>query len=364
MPGYIFDNDQIRALLAQAEIGDPGPGSPLKLLPETGGPLHADDPRFSDLAAQCVLQRDGDDWRVNLLLRAVLGACAQPEEVISVGVDAESHPGYALVRRGELWSECTVGRDGATKLYFPLSRSTAILSLIGALSGDAPEPPPSGFRFVGPAEDAFVLAAVLRAYREYPPDIAFSRLAGAVAEAAKMPAFAAAFTTVAGPEPIERLAASPEAVEASIGRLVVAKHLRNHSGTIRPSSVAEAVLGELPSARFGVTRTVMDDGRAASHNIQVTKIGDRKAVFRIRSADGRAPQFEWVEMNRQQIRAMIAALLLPEEAWQPEAAASSVDAPPRPATPVFPNPDCGENLSAGMKFCTSCGTRITSAATP
>ena len=377
MPCYIFDCQQIRAALQLLDLERVADGSPLTRWAETDRRLHPDDPRFQYLLDQRLIEPRGDGWRVNKLFAGALLAAAHPNEIIRVAVDDPQHPGFVLVRRGPLWCECTVGHGGATKLSFPLTRSTVILTLMGALSGDAPEAEPTGFHFVGPAGDAFVLSTAARLWRECPMDMSLEQFRIQVMDAAAAPAFVGPFAAVAGPEPIARLAKSVAEVEKAVSKLAAAGHLEIRDSRLRPSIAAQAALGDFPRARFSVTRTVVGPDGPRSHTLAVIKTGDRKLVFRLCSTANGLPRFEWTEMNRRQIRSIIAAMLVPEEllaqASAPTPAAEPAPPPrlpePRLAQerPLDPTPkptraltcaSCGAPLQPKHRFCPRCGAAV------
>ena len=129
-------------------LPDPAPGTPLRVVRQFPRPLAPGEPGWDALRARGLVVPDGDAWRVNLAIRGVLAACVRPDEVIDVGVSDPAIPGFSIVRRGPIVAECTVAA-ATTKLAFPLTRTAVIVTLVGALSGDRPEPPPTGFRFRG-----------------------------------------------------------------------------------------------------------------------------------------------------------------------------------------------------------------------
>lgn len=313
MPGFILNSRQIRKVIDMIGLGEPVEGSPLQFLPQSKVPLHPDDPAFTELTDKHILELDEEDgWRVNKFFAVALKACVSPEEVISVGISQQGQPGICVARLGPLWCECTVSRDW-TKFYFPLTRSMVIFALTQALSGDAPEQESTGFHFVGSAEDAFVMATVMRELREYPVSLSIDTLRHAVARAATVPGFSAPFTVFAGPDAIERLAKSPVAVEAAIKRLAAEGHLQVVDGNVEPSAAASAALGDDPVASFGVQRTEIGEKGPASQSMLVIRAGGRNLVFRTSYAGEKSPRFEWIEMNRQQLRSMVTATLLPAE---------------------------------------------------
>jgi hypothetical protein len=213
------------------------------------------------------------------------------------------------------------------------------LTVIGALSGNTPEPPSSGFRFVGPAGEAFVIGCALRLASRGRTPVAPHELAAAVVADAADPRLAAGFALTAGPESVEALAGSPPAVEAAIGRLATAGHLVRVGDGLAPSPAALAALGGDASVAFGITHTEVTDKWAASASIQVTRCGARTVAFRIGHHHGEAPRFEWAEVTREQLRELVAALILPGEAREALLEGKKAGAPPSaPAAAVAPAP--------------------------
>lgn len=310
MPGQLLDAQQMRTLLTLAGIARISPASPLAAGPSDVSCLHAKDPRFEWLCENHLLEPSGDGWRVNALLGAAMLAAAHPDEIIRVAVNDSR--GFALVRRGPLWCECTVTSDGRTKLQFPLTRSSAILVLVSALSGDTFEPEPSGFHFVGSAEEAFALSTAARVFREWPVELPLVQLRVEIRRAAGAPGFAGAFCAVAGPDALSGLAGSDARVEKVIGRLAEGGYLELRDGRTQPSPAVLTALGGDPRGRFSITRTVATPAGQLSAGLLVIRAGQRKLVFRLRQRPGEAPLFEWAEMNRQQIRGLVAGMLLPD----------------------------------------------------
>jgi len=370
MPGFVFTADQIATLIEISGLGGPIVGSPLFPLPPTAQPLHPNHPAFEKLIEMHALEVAGDGWRVNLLVGAALRASLTPHEVISLGVGEQPRPrGFAVVRREDFLSECTVDGYGNTKLYFPLSRSQLMLLIGDALTSTKPEPKPNGFRFVGPAEDAFVFAAAMRELRESPVSLTVEGLVDTVQRTAGMPQFAAPFTTTSGVAPIQALAASPPSIHAALERLLSEGHLRAVEGALEPSPAAEAMLGEYPDKSFAVSRAVIGEDGPQTQALTVSRVGGRTLVFRMRyPVDGPA-LFEWAEVDRAQLRTLVTALLMTEEQFRlsttgaPSAGTTSGPVA-RQATPtrtINYCPACGSPVSEGFRFCAGCGTELPSA---
>ena len=367
MPAYVLTHEQIRTALGMAGI-EVGAGSPLAALPEASRDLGPADAAFQKMAEGHLVEAvDGGNWRVNTLVKAVLLTCAQPEEVLSLRVTGPQQSGFAVCRRGPLLSECTVGAAGLVKLAFPLTRSSILLMLTSALSGDRPEPEPTGFRFQGRADDAFVLSLMLNEARRNSEGIAAGEIASRVARAVENPALTLPFVLVAGAEPLLALAGSRDAVDGAVGRLVMAGQARNEGGWLRPSAVALEALSSPPAAAFTISRTLTGPNGAASQALEVARCGERNIVFRSLRHAGERPLFEWSEVSRRQLRALVAATVMDERELaamtSPEAAAAPAPAPepaaaPSPATDSIFCSSCGYTARPGQRFCRSCGARL------
>jgi hypothetical protein len=358
LPAYLLSNEQIHSLLSTAGI-EVGPGSPLAALPPAERLLSPDDAAFEKMADGHLLERQNGAWRVNILAKAVLLACARPEEVIRLVPGGEGQP-FSVCRRGPLLSECTVGDTGLVKISFPLSRSALMLMLTGALSTDRPEPPSSGFLFRGRAEDAFVLGVVLAEARNGSA-LAAAEAGEAVARAIDDPNRTLPFALVVGAEPLLSLARSQDAVDAALGRLVLAGHVRNVSGRLVPSDAARQALDAPPVAGFGLSRVLVEPNGPAAQGLQVMRCGERNIVFRLlHHRGGEQTLFEWSEVSRRRLRALVAATVMDEKELnamlspREETQAEAVQA----AETAF-CPNCGKEVRPGQRFCRSCGERLT-----
>jgi hypothetical protein len=364
LPAYLLTHQQIQTALGMAGI-EVGLGSPLAVLPPSSRPLEPGEAAFQKMADGHLLEAQDGSWRVNILAKAVLLACARPEEVISLRVTGDQGQGFSTCRRGPLVSECSVGGPGLVKLAFPLTRSTIILMLTSALSNDRPEPPPTGFRFQGRAEDAFVLSLLLNEARADSEGLPAEQMADTVARAVENPSLTLPFVLVAGAEPLLTLARSRDAVEAAVGRLALRGHVRNEGGRLVPSAAALEALKSPPVAGFSVSRTLVGPNGPASHTLEVARSGERNIVFRLLRHEREEPLFEWSEVTKPQLRALVAATLMDEK----ELAAASA-APPTPPAPTTPPagieaacPNCGAETRAGQRFCRACGQKLTEGAT-
>ena len=370
MPAYVLTHEQIRTALDMAGI-EMGAGSPLAALPESSRVLQPSDAAFQKMAEGHLLEQQDSSWRVNTLAKAVLFTCAQPEEVLALRVMGPQQTGFSVCRRGPLLSECTVAGPGLVKLAFPLTRSSIVLMLTSALSNDRPEPEPTGFRFQGRADDAFVLSLLLNEARANPEGIAAEQIADRVAAAVENPALTLPFVLVAGAEPLLALARSRDAVEAAVGRLAAAGQAQNEGGWLRPSTVALKALNSPPVAGFTVSRILVGPDGAASQALEVARCGERNIVFRTLHHGGEQPLFEWSEVSRRQLRALVAATVMDERELtamlspQPEPAVTPEPEPaPEPAMASSPAAEsifctnCGYEARPGQRFCRSCGARL------
>lgn len=348
MPAYLLTHQQIRTALGMAGI-EIGPGSPLAVLPEASRPLEPGEAAFQKMADGHLLEAANGKWRVNTLAKAVLLACAKPEEVITLHATGGEGQGFSSCRRGPLVTECTVGGPALIKLSFPLTRSSVTLMLTSALSSDRPEPPSTGFRFQGRAEDAFVLSIILSEARSGGRGPTVDGLAQTVAKAVENPSLTLPFVLVAGAEPLLGLARSRDAVEAAAGRLAFAGHVGIEGGRLEPSQTALQALGGPPVAGFAISRTLVGPEGPASQTLQVVRSGERSIVFRVLRHEGERPLFEWLEVTKTQLRALVAATLMDEN----ELKLASVQAPPGRFCP-----NCGSRTHKGQRFCRACGQNL------
>ncbi len=367
MPSFILNSRQTWTLINKAGLREPLKGSPLYFLPDKHE-LHLDDPAFNYLLENHLIETEEGSKRVNRLFAFALETCVRPEEVISVGVSKSGYPGYSVARKAAFWCECTMNREGTTKFSFPLSRSSVLMSLTGAFSSKNPEPEPSGFRFLGKPEEAFVLAVALKELREYPVGLTSLSLKKAVSRAVSVPLLAAPFALSAGAGAMERLSQSETAVDFIINRLFQAGHLRQIDDKILPSKSAELALGSFPEASFGIARTEISVLGAISQSFQVMKVGDRKLVFRLLNHKGLTPSFEWVEMDRQQIRLMICAMFVPSQVLAknvtglPVSRASAKNSSVQTVKSIGIAPAQKCATATGPGFCRACGARVPSGA--
>lgn len=348
MPAYLLTHQQIQTVLGMAGI-EVKAGSPLTILPQAPRLLEPGEAAFQKMADGHLLESQNGNWRVNILAKAVLLACAQPEEVISLRVTGGEGQGFSACRRGPMVSECTVGGPALVKLAFPLSRSAVMLMVTSGLSSDRPEPATTGFRFQGRAEDAFVLSLILAEARSGSGGPAVAELTETVAKAVENPSLTLPFVLVAGAEPLLGLARSPDAVEASVGRLAIAGHVRNEGGRLAPSEATWEALGGPPVAGFAVSRTLVGPDGPASHTLQAVRCGERNIVFRLLRHEGERPLFEWSEVARPQLRSLVAATLMDEKVLELATAEAPLE---------MSCPNCGARTRPGQRFCRSCGQNL------
>jgi len=361
LPSYLLTHEQIHTVLGMTGIGV-GAGSPLAALPEASRILQPADAAFQKMADGHLLEAQDGSWRVNTLVKAVLLACAKPEEVLAFRVMGPERTGFSVCRRGPLLSECTVGGPDLTKTSFPLTRSAIILMLTSALSSDRPEPPPTGFRFQGRADDAFVLSLLLNEARANPVGLPATQIAETVAKAVENPSLTLPFVLIAGAQPLLALAYSGDAVAAVVGRLTTSGHVRNEGGWLTPSRAALEALSAPPAAGFAVSRTLVGPDGPASHTLEVARSGERSIVFRKLRGDEGQPLLEWSEVSRAQLRALVAATLMDERELAAAGAAETTTPAPTPppaaeARSVCPN--CNADVQPGQRFCRACGYNLT-----
>jgi hypothetical protein len=350
MPKFLLTSWQVNSLLHYGSLPMPGPGSPLRALVPSARPLAPGDPDFATLVEKSLLCDNGrGGWRTNFGLLPFLGAAVQPDEVLSLGVGDPKLPGFTVARRNDILVEATLGQGGLTKLEFPLTRTAVILTIIGALSGDRPEPASTGFRFVGGAAEAFVLAAALREFRLDGVPLTVERLRRAVSADLRVTALAAPFAVAGAAEGINRLVNEPAAIDDAIESLVDGGHLRARLDRLEPADVVKNALSGRATAVVGVGRTEVIDGTAKSTSITATRVGDHILSFRVRSQPGRERQFEWAEVSRAQLRWLAFAVLLPTdelERLQRGATLEEVTAAPAVTSPPETEPDEPETESA------------------
>ncbi len=107
MPGFILNAWHVGTLMDIAGLAAPVVGSPLRSLQTYPRPIAPGEPDWDYLVDKRLVVENGKGWRVNGVMAGVLRACAEPDEVVNVGVGDTENPGFSVVRRGELVCECT-----------------------------------------------------------------------------------------------------------------------------------------------------------------------------------------------------------------------------------------------------------------
>jgi ribosomal protein S14 len=126
------------------------------------------------------------------------------------------------------------------------------------------------------------------------------------------------------------------------------------------------MLAEYPDKSFAVSRAVIVNAIVKTQTLNVSRVGGRTLVFRIRyPADGR-PLFEWAEVDRAQLRTLVTALMMTEEQFRLSTAAGEpaaeavADLPPDSTASPLVNfcPYCGSPSGEGFRFCRACGREL------
>lgn len=241
--------------------------------------------------------------RVNRFAAAILAACARPEEVLWVRT-AEG-TGFSVCRRGSLHVACTIGPDGQVTVEAPLTRTQVLVALVGALSGDRPEPDPLGFHLRGPATDAVVLRVVVDRCGDR--GLARAAVADAVAALLDPPARACALGSLTGVEGLRRLLAGD--LTAAVERLLAAGHLTVHDDRLVPSAAARGALGQPLVAALALGRRVVVDGTVLEGELRLLRAGDRLLVLRTVPAEP-VPEIDLLECSRAQLRVLVGGFVL------------------------------------------------------
>ena len=346
MANLLLNKYQMRTLLDMAEL-TPAGWSPLIGLPSVPRGCAPGEPDFEDLMERGLVVRDGAfAWRLNHVGATVLAAVCVPEEIIGVKPNHSRIPGFAIVRLGELVCECTVeASTGDTKLVFPISRSAVILRFIQSLTNRSDEPTPM-FSVDLDRNESFLLSVVARLEVTEVADLTLNQL------------YDAARTDLDDRVCMSALAAGgilPELTPASdLGPALAGLERAGvvaHSGTRVGLTEAAQILAEPARAAFTITRVEVHDGRPRRDGMLVTRHGDRTLVLRTTTDD--EPRVVWTEVTRAQLRALIAAFLLPRDelaAWvaheegdvEPAAPGTAV---PEPATPPVATPVAAVRVS-------------------
>lgn len=309
MPAFVLTPAQLHTLLAPTRV-TPRPGSPLAALAPAAA-LAPGDPEHAWLVDQRLIEATDGGWRVNLAVRAALLACAEPQEMLTLRTLGDDRAGFTICRHGQLLVECTVGRDDLVKLCFPLGRSTVVLALTSALSADRPEPPSSGFRFVGPPAEAFLLRIVLEAAGR--GGVAIDELPATVSAALDDPVLVLPFAVVAGRGALLPLVDERGALTAAVAGLARAGHVREAGGRLLPSDAALVALSGRAEAGFSVGSRRFGSGGYGDRVVQALRCGDRLLVLRVIAGDAGDPVIELAEVSRAQLRSIVGALALGED---------------------------------------------------
>jgi len=334
MPGLLLTAAQLATLLDEFEL-EPGVGSPLHGVP-SNEPLPRDHPERRSLldAGALVATDDGD--RPNAAVASALCACAVPDEVLWLGAETQN-ASVTVCRRGRLFVDCSQRSDHRISLVFPLDRAQLVLLATAALSGERPEPPPSGFALRGPLSDLFLLRVIGDVAVERP--VERNDLVGAVTSALDDRERTLAIDAYGRRSDLDALARDAGRLDEAIARLTLAGHLAGSESGDAPSarfglsSTTAAVVNAPVRAAFGVGRRVIfsEPGghrRLRERRLRVERRGDRLVTIQVVSIDG-APQVELVERSRAQIRSLIGVFLL-GDVWErvaqdPTGAATEVD---------------------------------------
>lgn len=331
MPGFAFTEFQLVTLLAIEGIAA-APGSPLRMLPDLPRASVPGEPDFDQLLELGFVRAGEGQWVVNRALAAVLRAACSPDEVLDIAFSNLDLPGVTIVRQGDLRLECTVGPGAAvTKIYFPLTRDAVFARVMEMFSGTRPLDPPSGFHFVGSGDDVFALASALRRIRGDLRPCRVADLPTIVAADARQPALVAPIEAMVGLGTIASFAADGAAVARALNRLVAAGHLVVEGDLVTSSDAAATVLEAPLGPSIAISRAELEGGEVRRATMQVMRCGGHLLVFRRRTPAGAPVAFEWVEVDRVQLRMLVASYLVaPAELdamLNLEAAASTPPAP-------------------------------------
>ncbi len=323
MPGLLLTPAQVATLLDVAGLV-PGVGSPLHGV-AVADPLPADHPERRALFDRSALVAGVEGDRPNAVVVSALRACADPDEVLWFGADTPD-ASVTVCRRGRLFVDCSQRSDHRVSLVFPLDRAQVVVLAIAALSGDRPEPAPSGFALRIPLSDAFLLRAIAdlnaRSGNAATPDRA--DVVEVVGAALDDPRQLVAINSYGRRADLLSVIDDPARFDDAIARLTAARHLV--AGEFRLSPGTAAVFDVPVDAAIGVARRVIDDGpdgkrRLAEVHLRVERRGGRLVTNRIVSVEGQ-PHIELVERTRAEVRSLIGVFLL-GEAWDRIAATSA-----------------------------------------
>lgn len=321
MPARVLlESPQVALLLnlagfAAAEI------SPLSAL-AAAAPCALDGPGGNQLAERGLLIDDGTR-RLNSAFRGVIEAAARPDEVLRLQITGPQQPGFALCRRGDFWTECTVGPLGVTKLEYPLARAAMVAAAGAALSTKHDDPPPLGFRFRGPAADLTVLHAIIEGGRSGIPATEVPATVRSYLERTPGSMLAA---TLSDPAGLRRLIDEPAATTEAVGRLVVQGLLATDGERITGSRAALAALRQPAVAGFVASRAVATDAASRAVAIQVWRVGDHNLVVRPARLGSGTSGIDVRDIGRPDLRALVAAVFQDEDVLAAAVKTSTADA--------------------------------------
>jgi len=340
MPGFTFTDLQIVTALA---IGDlvPGQHSPLRLLRAFSRPASQGDADFDQLVDLGFVHIAGGGWQLNPALAAVLRAATEPDEAIDVvfsdrdtphpfwwthevaGDDVRPpRPGVTILRRGNLIFECSVDRDAwNVRLFFPLERDAVFDRLLTMVAGTRLLPHSVGFRFLGTADEAFALAVAIRRLQSDPRPARLDELVGIVMADAADATRTQPIEVMTGTS-LRELASDTTGgrARAALERLVANGLLTVASGLVDASAEATAVLDAGVSSLATVSRAEFEreseaETKASTQRttVHVMRCGGHVLAFRRRSSAAGVTMFEWTDVDAEQLRWLVASVVLPAD---------------------------------------------------
>lgn len=329
MPSFTLTPAQVATLLDElALVADVG--SPLHSVPSATA-LPTGHPERQALLEVGALVADGDGDRPNLAIASALRACAFPDEVIWLGAGAPN-TSVTVCRRGRLFVDCSPRSDHRLSLTFPLDRAQLVLLATASLSGDRPEPPPSGFAFRGPPSDLLLLRILCDLAGDRPVERV--RLVDQLAAALGDPARTVAIGAYGQRADFEQLAQVPARLDEAVARLTSAGHLLGWepststpgSSGVRLSPTTAATLTAARVASLGVGRRVIETGadgrrRLRERRFRVERRDDRLLTLQVVPIGGE-PHVELVERTRAEVRSLVGVFLL-GEVWERVASSAS-----------------------------------------
>jgi len=271
-----------------------GPASPIAAV-AAATPCAPDSADAATLAQRGLVLTKAEP-RLNAAFRGVLQAVARPEEVLTLRASGAGQPAIVLCRRGEFWAQCDVGAQRMV-LTFPLSRTAMIVAAAAALSSGHDEPPPSDFHFRGRAADLLVLHTLLAAGDGGIDAGVLPERVRAYLSAHAGNAFVAA---LADPRGLDALFTDDSGSARAASRL--------HDAGLVPARAARAVLRASTTAGFSASRTAIRESGASTVAMQVWRMGDHNLVVRPVRLDDGTPGLDARDMQRADIRALVAAV--------------------------------------------------------